>query len=84
MARGVPGPFDSIDEAGSAYVHEAMKECGIQFYARRGEGLRLEPISKDEANPASLDKILGTARIIQDISIRRKDVGRVIGFYKLN
>ena len=82
MIEGVPNPFESLEQAGSAYVHAAMKARNVQFYARRGESLRLEPISEDEANPNSFRAIFDGPPKVRDISMRRRDLRKVVSYYK--
>jgi phosphosulfolactate synthase (CoM biosynthesis protein A) len=84
MAEGVPSVFRTLDAAGSAYAAAAAKELGLQFYGRRGEGVRIEPIDNDEAEPGAFIQAFGKLEKMHEVSIERKHLPKVRRYYKVS
>lgn len=82
MAEGVPSVFRTLGAAGCAYAAEAAKELGLQFYGRRGEGVRIEPIDNDEAEPGAFLQAFGKLEKMHEVSIERRDLPKVRRYYK--
>ncbi|WP_099445343.1 hypothetical protein [Caulobacter sp. BP25] len=82
MSQGVPSVFRTLDAAGVAYAAEAVKELGLQFYGRRGEGVRIEPIKTDEADPGVFLQVFGNLEKMDEVSIERRHLSKVLRYYK--
>jgi hypothetical protein len=82
MAQFVPETFQSLTEAAEAYGFEAVKALGLNLFGRRSEGLPLEPVGFEEADPTSFAQVFSKRARPADISISRTDMAKVKRYYR--
>jgi hypothetical protein len=82
LSEFVPEPFRTTGQAGTAYIRSGAEKAGCPLFARRGEGFALEPVTVEELGEAQfINKMIGAEPIWRDVSIRRRDLRRILNYY---
>jgi len=83
IRRGVPSPFDSIDEHAQALVRNAAVHGAGTLYGRWGQHLPLERIDLASAEYDAFESVLGSDRkLVVDTAILRSDLPRILAYYE--
>jgi len=80
LREGIPNLWESIAEAGRAYIINSADAAGYKVYVRREPGLPWEVVEDtSEVDFPSFEAVFASERIKYDLAVRRADLGRIKG-----
>lgn len=83
LRRGVPSPFDTVEEHAEAFVKEAGAHGVCRLFAKWGRDLPYEEIDPSSADYDAFEAVFGSDRKLAiEVAVRRSDLPTILAYYE--